>query len=48
MSATQKLRELLEDTRYGLADATMLHNALLELEIELGLPVSRASDERVA
>jgi len=37
---TQELRNLIEDSRYGLADSHDLHNALLKLEVALGLSLT--------
>ena len=35
-AATQKLRDLIEDSSAGMATADELHNALLELETTMG------------
>lgn len=37
---TQKLRDLIEEARYGHADDADLHHALNELEHKLGLPLT--------
>lgn len=42
---TQKLRDLIEDARYGFASPEVLHNALLALEAELGLPFTTPIEE---
>jgi hypothetical protein len=41
---TRKLRDLIQDLKYGAADADDLHNALLELEVLLKLPVTEPID----
>lgn len=38
--ATQALRDLIEDTRYGLADADDMNKALTTIEFAYGLPVT--------
>lgn len=43
-SPTQALRDLIEDSRSGLADAGDLHNALLELERALKLPLTEPEE----
>lgn len=42
---TQQLRDLIEDARYGFASPEALHNALLALEAELGLPFTTPTEE---
>lgn len=42
---TQALRDLIEDSRSGLADAGDLHNALLELERVLQLPLTKPEED---
>ena len=42
---TQSLRNLIEDSRSGLADAGDLHNALLELERDLHLPLTEPEED---
>lgn len=41
--ATQALRDLIEDGRYGQADAGDLHQALTTIETDAGLPVTEAN-----
>lgn len=41
---TQSLRDLIEDSRFGQADADDLHNALLELERKLNIPLTHPSE----
>jgi len=42
---TQKLRDLIEEARCGFASPEVLHNALLALEAELGLPFTTPTEE---
>lgn len=42
---TQNLRNLIEDLRFGLVDADDLQNALLELEREQKLPLTKPEEE---
>ena len=42
---TQQLRDLIEDSRFGHADADDLHNALLELERRLNLPLTEPKED---
>lgn len=44
-SPTQKLRNLIEDSRFGQADTDDLHNALLELEREQKLPLTKPEED---
>lgn len=41
---TQTLRNLIEDSRFGLAGYGDLHNALLEVERHLRLPLTKPSE----
>lgn len=42
---TQRLRDTIANTRYGIADADDLDNALLELENLLGLTLTTATED---
>ena len=42
---TQQLRDLIEESRFGHADADDLHNALLELERTLNLPLTEPKED---
>lgn len=42
---TQSLRNLIEDSRFGQASADELHNALLELERTLELPLTESEED---
>ncbi|MET4059995.1 hypothetical protein ABIB35_001540 [Arthrobacter sp. UYP6] len=42
---TQDLRNLIEDSRFGQASADVLHNALLELERTLKLPLTEPEED---
>lgn len=44
-SPTQRLRELIEDASAGMASTDDLHNALLDLERALGLPLTTVSED---
>ncbi|MBG6218436.1 hypothetical protein IWX75_002919 [Arthrobacter sp. CAN_A6] len=44
MSLTQTLRTLIEDADAGLATTDDLHNALLDLEMALDMPVTLPSE----
>ena len=44
-SPTQALRDLIEGTKWGRADADMMHNALLELERTLNLPLTEPEED---
>lgn len=48
LSPTQKLRDLIDDAAQGLAASDDLHNALLELERELQLPLTASDEDRTA
>lgn len=42
---TQQLRNLIEDSRFGQAGPDELHNALLELERTLNLPLTKPEED---
>lgn len=44
-SPAQSLRNLIEDSRFGYADADDLHNALLELERHQKLPLTKPEED---
>ena len=44
-SPTQPLRNLIEDSRFGHANPDDLHNALLELERALQLPLTEPEED---
>lgn len=44
-AATQSLRNLIEDSRFGHASADDLHNGLLELERALKLPLTEPEED---
>jgi hypothetical protein len=45
---TQRLRDLIDASTWGGASPDELHGALLQLEAELGLPLTEATTEEVA
>lgn len=46
VSPTQRLRDLIDDSSIGQATTGDLHNALLELERELHLPLTEPDEDR--
>jgi hypothetical protein len=43
-AATQKLRDLIEDSAAGMATSDELHNALLELETTMGWTLTKPTE----
>lgn len=44
VAPTQELRDLIEDSSNGTVGLEELHNALLKLEIALGLPMTQPAE----